>query len=161
MPRAKQPMGYPSAYYDMIEQVSQTGRTFVFPRRDKKQAELTRFQFYSFFKACRNSSEKREQAIGEAAYGLVLSIHGSDLVISVRDNLDEAQELKKALENYNRETIAEREAWRRANPQATHSSATHSSAIPPISPDGILPPPQHQVDVQEDMIARYVKGDKK
>jgi len=138
MARSRQPQGYPKAYFDLIETVANTGKEFVLPRKDRKAAELMRFQLYAFIKACRASSNERDKLIGKQAYGLVFSVKGGNLVISLRDNTDEAQALEAALSEYTSESAPAQQK---------------SAIIPPAqSPVNTPHSPSH-----DEMIDKYLK----
>ena len=85
MARPKQPEGYPSVFAHLIESVIMANETLELELSDNKKAQVMRFQFYDFIKACRKSDNEKQQELGEMAYGLVFSIKGSKLIISLRD----------------------------------------------------------------------------
>lgn len=152
MARSRQPQGYPRVYFELIESVSNTGKPFIFPRKDRKQAELMRFQLYSFIKACRASSNDRDNLIGKQAYGLVFSIRGNDLVISLRDNTNEAQELAAALNSYEA-TEAPAPSEMPVNPMSAGRAAAYFDPAKET-------PATTAADSHEDMINQFMNKDK-
>lgn len=151
MARPKQPEGYPSVFAHLIESVIMANETLELELSDNKKAQVMRFQFYDFIKACRKSDNEKQQELGEMAYGLVFSIKGSKLIISLRDREADAQLLKDALQEYNTKYAL---PAARNQPGSNIPSPASSSYHPPQT--GFAP-----VDSQEDMIASFMKGEKK
>lgn len=153
MTRVKQPQGFPQAYYKVIESVSNTGKPFTFARADRRKAELLRFQIYAFIKACRASTDQKMQLIGQQAYTLVFSVRGNDLVISLRDNENEAQELEAAIAEYERDAgVASVSAGN--NPPGTIPVASNTMAQPTQAHNA------PRGDSHEDMINQFMNKDK-
>jgi len=140
MPRPKQPAGYPAVYYDVIEMVTQKHEPFIFTCESNKKAQLIRFQFYDFIKACRKSLNRREQELGEMAYGLIFSVKDNKLTISIRDMMEDAQNLRNALDGYIK-----------TSPEKQSERNTFVSLEAKSEP----------TDAQEDLINLYLKGGKK
>lgn len=150
MARSKQPAGYPTVYREVIEAVIAQNKTLNIPCETNKRAQLTRFQFYDFIKACRKSANEREREIGEQAYGLVFSVRGDMLSISIRDTSADAMLVKNSLQEFlGEKPISPAGATSRPLP-----SPAASSYHPPQT--GITPS-----DAQEDMINSFMKGEKR
>lgn len=138
MPRSKTPTGYPTVYATLIERVTSTGKEVVHNCGSSKAAQLLRFSFYDFLKACRKSHHAKEQELGELGAGIMFCISGTNLIIRPRDTSEQALSLQDTLASFEQEL------------QAAAGNTNNSD-------DHLSPGTQPRKELShEDMIASYV-----